>query len=92
MMVGLAFSAHYDGGYFWQGLEYSKLRKVERHSGYIEEYTSGEVFCDSWVLLPGTSLMSPGLLASGLMLVLLYVFLGLTVLTDIFVEAVAKIT
>jgi solute carrier family 8 (sodium/calcium exchanger) len=94
----LAFSAvsasasNYDGGYLWQGLEYSKIRKVERQSGYVEEYTSSEKFCESWMLLPGSSLMPAGVTASALMVVLLYVFLGMTVLTDIFVEAVAKIT
>lgn len=61
-------------------------------AGFVEEYTNKERFCNSWLLIPGSSLLPDGLLAAALVLLLLYALLGIAVGSDILMDAIAKIT
>jgi len=60
--------------------------------GYIEEYTNKPGFCTSVLVLPGLSLIHSGVLGIASLLMLLYLFLGIAIVADIFVEAIEVIT
>ena len=57
-----------------------------------QELTGTEKSCESWLFLGGSSLLSDSALGIALALLLMYVFLGIAVVTDIFMEAITKIT
>eukprot|EP00347_Sterkiella_histriomuscorum_P006709 403351736 len=65
-----------------QTFEQYKLKTYSK--GYIEEYLVGknDEFCDSWVLFPGTTLVSSTKLSGAYFVMMLYLFLGLIVLQD----------
>lgn len=48
--------------------------------------------CDSWVLFPGISLLPRGLTAVFYFFALNYLFMGIGVVSDIFMESIEKIT
>ena len=52
--------------------------------GFVEEYlpSKQDKFCDSWAQFPGTSLISANRLTVAYLLMLLYLFIGLTLLQD----------
>ena len=58
--------------------------------GYVEEYY-GETRCDSYILLPGISLLNKNMLAVFYFLTLMYLFLGISIIADIFMEAIEVI-
>jgi solute carrier family 8 (sodium/calcium exchanger) len=58
----------------------------------VVEYTNKEQFCTSFMILPGTSLLPDIWLGIVYLLVLLYLFLGIAIISDIFMEAIETIT
>ena len=46
----------------------------------------------SWVLIPGTSLLSDGVLALAYFFALVYLFLGISIISDIFMGSIEVIT
>ena len=58
--------------------------------GYIEEYLEGQndAYCDSWVLFPGTTLITNEKLGIAYFIVLVYLFIGIVVLHDILFGAI----
>jgi len=48
--------------------------------------------CSSWVIIPGTSLLSNGWLSFAYLLALGYLFFGIAIISDIFMEAIESIT
>lgn len=48
--------------------------------------------CNSWVLVPGTAILPLGLLAVAYCFTLIYLFMGISIVSDIFMEAIEKIT
>jgi hypothetical protein len=58
--------------------------------GYVEEYFNNER-CTSYLLLPGMSLLPTGLMAFVYFLFLGYLFLGISIIADIFMEAIEVI-
>lgn len=82
----------YDGPYAWQGEEYDLYERTERDTGYIDEYTNKEQFCTSYVIIPGMSLMSTGFLGPLYLFILFYLFLGIQIIADEFVDAINSIT
>lgn len=48
--------------------------------------------CNSWILAPGTNLLSPALLGFLYFVGLVYVFLGIAIISDIFMAAIEVIT
>jgi solute carrier family 8 (sodium/calcium exchanger) len=61
--------------------------------GYVEEfYNSEEERCMSWVLIPGIQLLSKPFLGVVYLIFLLYLFLGISIVADIFMEAIEVIT
>ena len=55
-------------------------------NGFMEEYTNKENFCHSWVLIPGTSLINSGFLTFVYLVWLIYLFVGISIVSDIFME------
>lgn len=66
--------------------------RINSSGGYIEEYTNKETFCHSWVFNPGLSLMSDAALGVCYLLLLFWLFIGISILADIFMEAIEVIT
>ena len=63
--------------------------------GYVQEYSNKDAimpFCHSALLLPGLSLLNEGALSVALLLCLLYLFLGVAIVADLFMEAIEVIT
>lgn len=61
--------------------------------GRIVEFNNrDEGFCDSFILVPGMTIMSNGLLAVVYFVFLIYLFLGISIISDIFMEAIEQIT
>jgi len=46
----------------------------------------------SWVLIPGTPLLPTGFLAVIYFLILVWLFMGIAIVSDIFMEGIEKIT
>jgi len=72
-------------------------KEVQRASwtnsnGYVEEYYLTEEACTSNLLVPGTSLLPEGVTGFFYFIFLLYLFLGISVVADIFMEAIEVIT
>jgi hypothetical protein len=62
-------------------------------NGYIEEfYNSNSVCFSSLVLIPGTQLMSNSFLGGVYFFFLLYLFLGIAIISDLFMAAIENIT
>lgn len=59
--------------------------------GFIEEYYDGDLddgYCKSDILLPGLTLQSTRTLATLYLVMLAYLFLGISIVADIFMEAI----
>lgn len=59
---------------------------------YIARYPSNWVFCDSYILVPGENTWWQELRAFIYLMCLLYLFLGVAIVADIFMSAIEKIT
>eukprot|EP01065_Artemidia_motanka_P049856 TRINITY_DN8392_c0_g1_i2.p1 TRINITY_DN8392_c0_g1~~TRINITY_DN8392_c0_g1_i2.p1 ORF type:complete len:990 (+),score=311.48 TRINITY_DN8392_c0_g1_i2:33-3002(+) len=59
---------------------------------YIVRYPDGWTFCDSYILLPGENLWWQELRAFLYLMTLLYLFLGVAIVADVFMSAIEKIT
>lgn len=79
----------------WKDGEYDNYVYIIRQQGWIEEFFDGEEgdYCQSGlVLIPGTTLLPKGLLAIMYALFLGWLFLGISIVADIFMEAIEVIT
>ena len=61
-------------------------------NGYCVETITTEKACHSWVVLHGTSLYNKGVLGFFYFLFLVYLFLGIAIVADIFMGAIEVIT
>lgn len=82
----------YSGEYLWAGENYSKFQRTYMPGGYIDEYSSKEEFCTAWIYHPGLSLLGDGALGFCYLLFLVWLFIGIQILSDIFMEAIEEIT
>ena len=83
---------NFEGPYIWEGVEYEKFLRLNNPQGFIEEYTEKETFCHSFVYHNGLSLLSDTSLAVVYLLFLFWLFIGIAILADIFMEAIEQIT
>lgn len=60
-------------------------------SGYVEEVWSYQR-CNTPIIVPGTSLMNDGLMGFVYLLWLGYLFVGIAIISDIFMESIESIT
>jgi hypothetical protein len=66
----------------------------------VQEYDRGRIvylgpnkaMCNSWVLVPGTAILPTGLLAVAYCATLGWLFLGIGIVSDVFMAAIEKIT
>lgn len=73
------------------GVDLKEHLVMEQSSGIVEEFWN-EQRCYSPILVPGTSLMNDGLMGVVYLLWLGYLFLGIAIISDIFMEAIESIT
>lgn len=81
----------------WQDTEYKHYAYTQRQNGFVEEYYDGDDLYGSYcmstmVLIPGTTLMPTRLLGIAYFLFLIFLFLGISIIADIFMEAIEVIT
>ena len=68
-------------------------RDTEKYNrGEIVYYSKNLEICNSPVLIPGIALLPNGLLAMFYALTLIYLFLAIGIVSDIFMAAIEKIT
>lgn len=72
--------------YTYKGETYDQVENMEKSRGRIVEFTNADEFCHSWVIIPGTSLQPSWLLAIAYFLALVYLFLGIALVSDIFMD------
>lgn len=75
-----------DTAYTYDGNSYDMGEEKKYSRGRIVEFTNGDEFCTSWVIIPGTSLITPFLLAPVYFIFLVYLFLGIALISDIFMD------
>ena len=78
----------FEGPYWWDGEEYDMFRRIYQKGGFIDEYTNKETFCTSYIYHPGLSLLGDGVLGFLYLLFLFWMFIGISILADIFMEAI----
>ena len=76
----------------WDGTEYDLYQRVYQTGGYIDEYSNKETMCTSWIYHPGLSLLNDNVLGGLYLLFLIWLFIGITILADIFMESIETIT
>lgn len=76
----------------WNEMKYKCLSIKKSSNGFVEEYYDDQQCYSSLVLLPGTPLLSKGFLGFMYLLFLCYLFLGISIIADIFMEAIEVIT
>jgi hypothetical protein len=74
--------------YTWNDVEFELEDIATYERGQIVTYTNKEDFCDSWVLVPGTMLITNWVLVILYGIALAYLFLGISIVADIFMEAI----
>jgi len=78
--------------YFYKDKEW-RVNQIETYDrGFVSTFANTEEICDSWILGPGMPLQHPALLFSVYLFILLELFLGISIISDIFMNAIEKIT
>jgi len=70
----------------WKDVKYKDHTVLQSSNGFVEEYSNKETYCHSWVIIPGTSLLSEGFLTFIYLIWLGYLFVGIAIVSDIFME------
>lgn len=78
--------------YTWKGEAYDLFDTKDFELGSITEYSNKDEFCHSYMLLPGIPLMGNLTLIFGYLFCLIYLFLGIAIVSDIFMGAIEVIT
>jgi hypothetical protein len=60
--------------------------------GRIVMFGNSEAICNSPFIIPGTSLLPVGVLAVAYFLALVYLFLGISIIAEVFMAGIEKIT
>ena len=76
----------------WNGNWYEQQFIYKSKNGFVEEYYSGEHCYMGSLNVPGTSLMTKRTLGIFYFIFLFWLFLGISVIADIFMEAIEIIT
>lgn len=71
--------------------KYDNYTLTMQPQGFIEEFWTKQR-CSSIILIPGTSLLGSTLMGIVYLLTLGYLFLGIAIVSDIFMEAIEEIT
>lgn len=76
----------------WNQEKWLKMDVEEYPRGRIVYFSKNSEVCQSILLLPGLALLSRGTLAVMYGLCLCYLFIGISIVAEIFMEAIEKIT
>lgn len=74
------------------GEEYEKTLTTYYTRGSITAYTNKEEFCTCWILPPGMTILSTTAQFLIYMFTLFYLFLGISIVSDVFMEGIETIT
>lgn len=80
------------GHYVFNDTVYKEYEKMVLAHGYIEEYWNGERCYSGLINTPGISLLPTWLMGPAYLIFLIYMFLGISISSDIFMEAIENIT
>jgi len=78
--------------YNYNGHDYKHKENFSFARGEMVVFYDTDEICNSYVLVPGVILISNGLLAFFYLLCLLWLFLGISIVSDIFMGAIEVIT
>ena len=81
-----------DGKYSFNKNSYTDYDKMVNGNGYIEEYWSNERCYSGLINTPGISLLPVYIMGPAYFMFLIYLFLGISISADIFMEAIEVIT
>jgi hypothetical protein len=76
----------------WNGEDYKSAEERLYERGRIVYYSKNTEVCNSWVLIPGTALLPIWILAIAYGTALIYLFMGIGIISDIFMVSIEKIT
>ena len=82
----------FQGPYRFNGKTFDQFVRVKNPQGFVDEYTNKEEFCVSWVYHTGLSLMPDAVLGVMHLIFLFWLFIGIAILADIFMESIEVIT
>lgn len=68
------------------------MEVTEFERGRIVYFSKNSDVCQSSLLIPGVAIMSTGTLAVAYAACLIYLFLGISIVAEIFMEAIEQIT
>jgi len=69
------------------------MQSIDKYDrGQIVEHSNKEEFCHSWLLIDGTPLQPNWVLVIAYFLGLVYLFLGIALISDLFMDAIEVIT
>lgn len=81
-----------DGKYTFRNVEYSNFTRQVNEQGYVDEYWSDQQCFSGMINNPGVQLLPSGLMGVVYLIFLGYLFLGISISADIFMEAIEVIT
>jgi len=83
-----------DGNFVWKGNTFEKQAITTFKSGQVVEYETNDrdEFCASFILLPGFALQPTPLLAILYIIFIVYIFVGVAIISDIFMDSITVIT
>jgi len=76
----------------WDDKEWLAEDEQEFERGRIHYFSQNTEVCNSWVIIPGTAILPKGLLSVAYCATLVYLFLGIAIVSDIFMAGIEKIT
>ena len=76
----------------WYGTTFESTEVVNYPRGQIVYFSYNTEVCNSWVLIPGAATLPTGVTSIAYCLPLIYLFLGIGIISDIFMSAIEKIT
>jgi len=79
-------------GITWNGQKWSSMDVEEYDRGRIVYFSKNTSVCSSILLIPGIATLNRGFLAFAYGFALIYLFLGIAIVAEIFMEAIEKIT
>jgi len=88
-IISFALSAD---GIEWNGQKWSSMDVEEYERGRIVYFSKNTSVCSSILLIPGIATLNRGFLAFAYGFALIYLFLGIAIVAEIFMEAIEKIT
>ena len=76
----------------WNAKFYERAFTNKNSNGFVQEYYDGEHCYSSMLMIAGTSLMNKTTTGVFYLIFLVWLFLGISVIADIFMEAIEVIT